>query len=59
MVDKDEVTSVKQENVKEVIVNFGTKVTRESAEDKDNYSITKNIKKLKVQFYQKMKEQLF
>lgn len=44
VVDKDEVTSVKAENVKEVIVNFGTKVTRESAEDKDNYSINKNIK---------------
>lgn len=44
VVDKDEVTSVKATNVKEVIVTFGARVNKESAEDKDNYSINKDIK---------------
>ncbi|KIE46557.1 cell wall binding repeat 2 family protein [Clostridium argentinense CDC 2741] len=42
VVDKAEVSSVKATNLKEVVVTFGMKVDRDSAEDKTNYSINKD-----------------
>ncbi|WP_291568364.1 MULTISPECIES: cell wall-binding repeat-containing protein [unclassified Clostridium] len=41
VVDKAEVSSVKATNLREVVVTFGMKVDRDSAEDKTNYSLNK------------------